>query len=410
MGQFRARETSKGRVKRMEVEAKLSGKYPVIVIPKEIFKGFKTEFIKIKIENHVRTTYFWKVKDRKKTVISFRGLKLGRYLLTLEPYDLEKFLDEYNSLVEKKRDMKLLIKNDILITKIGNIAMQTKNWRFEREHGGGIYIIAEYSSIVSPKDKLELKYQLKHENAYLYIQQYSARKRRYTPYEVVDIDTSEVAIVLKYRHGNRMKATAIPLENLSDTTLRHIMIDPEDMEITKTQDIKTKELEIEGYRYRIKNPYISNELNVSMVTSFKLLNMKDALEESARQIRDKIGKHIASAFLRKKKFTKLLIDIENDEEFRRKFPSIKPDILAKKNDKYYVIEVKFRFKEKYIRNAFMRGLKEVKRQFNILRKYGTFEMDGESISVGGYGILVLGYDHRRKGGYLYFSIKEVIKK
>ena len=169
MGQFRARETSKGRVKRMEVEAKLSGKYPVIVIPKEIFKGFKTEFIKIKIENHVRTTYFWKVKDRKKTVISFRGLKLGRYLLTLEPYDLEKFLDEYNSLVEKKRDMKLLIKNDILITKIGNIAMQTKNWRFEREHGGGIYIIAEYSSIVSPKDKLELKYQLKHENAYLYI-------------------------------------------------------------------------------------------------------------------------------------------------------------------------------------------------------------------------------------------------
>jgi len=191
MGQYREREENKPLT--INAEARNRGKYPTIIIKKSILKEIKerlkTDIIKIRIHNHIEKIYFWSLgKIDKAASINFRGLKPGRYTLEIEPYNKYDFIREFNELIKERHDITLQIKDKKLRLHTPDKTLDTLKWRFEKEHGGAIHIIAEYPSITRREGKIKIKYQIKYGEAKIHIQEPRTREKREIPYEVTQIN------------------------------------------------------------------------------------------------------------------------------------------------------------------------------------------------------------------------------
>lgn len=80
-----------------------------------------------------------------------------------------------------------------------------------------------------------------------------------------------------------------------------------------------------------------------------------------------VAKLISLEFLNMSGFSPI-IDVGGNIIFRSEFPRVKPDFIAYKDGGFHLIEVKFRFPEKYMDKAFRLAINQVKRQYDRLKK------------------------------------------
>jgi len=409
MGQYKGRKENAVESMKMEAEAKVVSGYPTIIIKKSILQDIKeklhTDIIKMKIHNHIETTYYWSLQNiDRAAVITFRGLKPGKYTLEIEPYNLYTFIKDYNRMIKPEYNFKLAVWNEKLHTIIGDRILSTSIWKFEKEHGGAIHIIAEYPSITRIEGKLKLKYQIKNEKAYVYVQEYRTGRKRDIPHEVKELKCTRSGVIIKYKHGNKTKTTIIITANFLPDFKKDIDIKSTDIAFEPVKKLLIKNFYLKGYQFRFLNPDIQDEFDLRMVVSYYYMSHpSERLPETGRSIRDKLGKYIAIAFLKKLGYDDFYKDLENILQFKVMFPNIKPDLLAGKNGKYTVIEVKFRFNQKGVSAAFNHAFKEVLKHYRVLKAHSPFKLKS-GVDIVNYGIVITGYNHKQKRGYLYFFL------
>lgn len=385
MGQYRQEADKSVKSVKLSAEARILGGYPTLVVStekiKELTRQYRTDIIR---------------------------LKVGKYRLTIEPYTLKDFIEEYNKLIKSEYKIRMTIHDDQLAIIIGNKSFATDKWKFDKEHGGAIHIIAEYPSLTRVEGKIKLKYQIKNEKAYLYIQEYRAKRKRDVPYKIINILGSEMGIILKYKHGKKVKTSVImntpsilePLKKLGDLK--------SSLSFKYMGDKSLFGIPFEKYEINITNDTLSNILSLLMSTSYRLLKDPN-FEETAKTVRDQIGKFISSVFLEKLGYSEVIKDLEKYPHYQIEFPLVKPDLIAKIVNEWHIIEVKFRFKESNVSRAIDKAYYQVARQFAILSRYSPIKLTDDQFinQIKGYGLIVLGYDHRINRGYLYFHLSKV---
>ena len=413
MGQYKGRKENAIESIKIEADAKVVSGYPTIIIKKSILQDIKeklhTDIIKIKIHNHIETTYYWSLQNIDWAAsITFKGLKPGKYTLEIEPYDKYRFIKEFNNLIREKHSIRLWIEKEKLILHKSDKLLTTDKWTFEKEHGGAIHIIAEYPSITRQEGKIKIKFQIKNDKAQIYIQEPRTGRKRDLPYEIVSITGSKVGVILKYRHGKKVKTSVIInvqriLEPLS--ALKYIK---PVLSFKYVGDKTLSGILFKVYEFNVIDNLTSSILSSLMVVSYRFF--KDpALKEDAKDIRDQIGKFITSKFLEQLGYKELIKDIENKPYYKIRFPYVKPDIMARLGEEWHVIEVKFRFKESSVRWIIGRAYQQVLRQFSILANHTPIEIDKNKKidNIKNYSLIIVGYDHRVNRGYLYYHIGKV---
>jgi len=413
MGQYKGRKENAIESIKIEAEAKVVSGYPTIIIKKSILQDIKeklnTDIIKIKIHNHIETTYYWSLQNIDWAAsITFKGLKPGKYTLEIEPYDKYRFIKEFNNLIREKHSIRLWIEKEKLILHKSEKLLITDKWTFEKEHGGAIHIIAEYPSITRQEGKIKIKFQVKNNKAQIYIQEPRTGRKRDVPYEIVSITDSKVGIILRYKHGKKLKTSVIMdiphiLEPLS--ALEHVK------PVLSFRYVGNKTISgipFKVYEFNVMDNLTSSILNSLMVVSYKFFR-DPTFKEDAKSIRDQIGKFITSKFLEQLGYEEFIKDAENKPYYKIRFPYVKPDIIARLGEEWHIIEVKFRFKESSVYWIVDRAYQQVLRQFTILASHTPIEIDyNKKIdNIKNYSLIIVGYDHRVNRGYLYYHIGKV---
>ena len=184
-----------------------------IVIPKRIFEELKvrwrTEIFKLIIRGEkLEIEYIWKLSMNREQEISIKDLDSGTYRVLIKPYYIEDFIREFNLKAEGKYGLRLAIQNKILILSIDGKTLETVNWTFDREFGGGAYIKAVYPSEIRKSREIIIKYQVKRGRASLWIlEPRNNRRPAVYPIQYIEVEGDRISII--YRHGRRMKTTYI---------------------------------------------------------------------------------------------------------------------------------------------------------------------------------------------------------
>jgi len=408
MGQYRdlRGKRTNGIVITIDVVAKRHGDYFALHLPKSILKElcsvFGTRIFKLYITNGIKREYYWEYSERS-NYISFSGLKPGKYKVSIEPYNLEKFIKEFNMLIKRKFNLKLKTAKNKLITLIGETFLETNRWIFIRERGGGIIIIAEYPSITHPKRKAKIKYQIKKGEANIYYQSENPPKAP-SPQRLVALEPVEGCVKITYKHGKINRTGILSTKEIPSLPSFYAGEYSGAIAIEDEGELNLSGYRVKKFRFSILDPFLALFIDYQVKYSEILLH-KDMASANGKMIREDVAKLISLEFLNMYGFSPI-VDVSNNIAFRSKFPRIKPDFIAYKDDSFHLIEVKFRFPEKYMDKAFRLAIKQVKRQYDRLKEREPLNVyitsDIKLDTIHGYGAIVVSYSHRKKYGYIYF--------
>ena len=382
-----------------------SSTYPMIVLPQKILEHIYietgTKIMKLHIENDIETVYIWEYNPNRKPYIVFKELKHGEYKITIKPYTLKDFLREYNTKMREKGITLTIEDGNLIVTVKNQGKIKTKEWKFEKEHGGAVHIIAEYNSPSRARGKVTIKFQIKRGRADIYLLERQGSRERLSPHKVTDIKMFAEYVEIYYKHGVRVKTASFLSKNPQ-------AIHEEHGKKIKTLDrtiINIAGYKVRRYRYRVVNREFAGRLSNDMIISYRLLKMGNKKQFEA--IREKIGIDIAAEYLKSLGFNKIFI--HPDKMFpnylmKAYFGGLKPDIIAFKGDNMVVIEVKFRFSERKGKEAIKEAIEQVKKYVKeIKRRFRTppYRIFNEYFSSITPMIFIIGFNHKIKGGYIF---------
>ena len=325
MGQYRGRSKNAVESIKIEAEAKVLSGYPTIIIKKSVLQDIKeklhTDIIKIKIHNHIETTYYWSLQNiDRAAVITFKGLKPGKYTLEIEPYSKYRFIKEFNNLVREKHSIQLWIEKEKLILRKSEKLLTTDKRTFEKEHGGAIHIIAEYPSITRQEGKIKIKYQIKNEDAEIYIQEPRTGRKRDVSYKVLEVNPVNIGLLFNYKHGEKVKSSlAFYKEDLS-CSLEKIYVASEDDVFRFIPSLSRRKFGLNEYQFQFTNKELQEKFDVNMLISYHfMMKSGEELAEMGKDMRDQIGKSIVTAYLKKLGYKDIIVDPINWEVFKKNF-------------------------------------------------------------------------------------------
>lgn len=303
----------------VEIESRLRrGKDYEIIIPNKVFerlnKIYKTDIFKLLIENDVNKVHYWKYNPHREHQISSKEFKEGKYRISIEPYNVLKFIREFNEKVRGKLKVELSLEQNKIALKIRETTLFSKEWSFDKEHGGGISIKASFPSITRAERKIILKFQLKNEEAKIWIVE--PRKSGFRPaiYLIERLFSKYGSIVAVYRHGKRQKITLITFEvklDYKDAVEKTF----EYLSITETRQVRIGDKQLLSYSYNITSEDTSDMLDYLMRLSYMLIKTQE-YSTLGREIRDKIGKYITAMFLSKIGLKEIYVDPLSTPKFR----------------------------------------------------------------------------------------------
>ena len=186
-----------------------------LIIPWRVFKElkskYKTNIFKLNIKREDKVIeYIWKLIRKGEQEISVKGLTKGTYKVSIKPYHVKDFINEFNRRAKDKYGVELGIEDDVLTLHIGEKTLKTVKWVFDKEFGGGACIKAIYPSITKASREIIIKYQVKRGEVNIWILE-PRRERRAAVYPIEKIVDGEDRIDIIYKHGKRIKTTYIPL-------------------------------------------------------------------------------------------------------------------------------------------------------------------------------------------------------
>jgi len=390
----------------IEVETKLkSGKYPMITLPSKVLRDLysqsNTALFKLTIRNDVEIEYFWEYNPNKKPYLVFKELKGGKYKVTIEPYFLHDFIKEINSKICEKK-ISMSIENDHLVVELGKgFRIITNDWRFEKEHGGSVHIVASFPSPTRHGEKALLKFQIKRGEAKIYLLEKQGERKRLSPHPVLDINPLENYVEIKYKHGDRAKTTIIvPIRRHQPSIDRS-----KPLEILEIRRERIGEYKVVSMGFIVKDKGLADTLNQMMIESIKYY--RRGMIRNFKLLRERIGKIIAQKYFEMLGFDELIFDPVERRGFvyRAYFGSTRPDLLIFKDDEMYIIEIKFRYNRKSGEEALIEAVDQV---VNNLRDMESTTMtyrppyliDNRRITKIKLITFIVGYNHRKIGGYI----------
>ncbi len=408
-------QTKKGGTPRkIRVATRLkSGKYPMIVLPRDLLDEIcgeaGTNILRLHIENDVKTEYIWEYDPNKKPYLVFKELEEGEYDITIEPYTLKDFLREFNAKADE-HGLRLTVRHGVLTTHIKNQGeISTENWRFEKEHGGAIHILAEYPAPARHEEKAIIKYQLKRGEPSIYLLEKQGERRRLSPHKITEIKILGNHAIIHYTHGKKTKTTRIQLTT-QKTQQEQTPRQTTPIQITATNLIKTQKHHIERHEYKITDEQLANELRELLVNSYKALRMGD--RGTFNSNRELVGLRIATEYLK-------YIGFEEDTIYQSRAPSpimdkitrimkiimgpLKPDIAILNKEEIVTVEAKFRVSERRARADLDGAARQALRYLEATtRNLGKIPKDLLSRRIKRVRtiLLMIGYDYKTGMGYI----------
>ncbi len=375
----------------------------VITIPRNIIKylrkKYSTDILRliIKKEEEVKE-YFIEANTKYTREVTVEEER--KYTVSIEPYNIKKFLKDFNSRISSKFRAELSIHGGKLVLKVDGFNVEAIKWTFEREFGGGLSIKAEFPSIIRKDNKITLKFQLKNSEAYIRLVE-KRSNRRDTTYNVINMLPFANNLIIVYLHGKSKITTLLTVDTEFDLDY---FITPKRTPI-KIQSIENKTINNEPfsrYTYNISDNNMREGILhlLNCTYKFKLANKK----QSGELFKEQIGIILAKVFLKqigitgrvymkplKKPFGKL------KKYFKRKEPDL---FLITEDNKIIVIEIKYRGSERAGRKALLKGINQVKEYFNLVATYGDRVYRGLYKPIGKM-VIVAGYNPKTDKGYIY---------
>lgn len=397
-------ETSK--TKEIEVKVKTverKGKYPTIVIPRSIFEYakiiFETDLFKLYIINDEKYTYYWKYKREREQEITFRNLKHGEYKVKIEPYFLSNFLREFNGKI--KFPISLSLEKGVLIAKCNNVFVSTKQWTYEKERGCGVVILAKYPSKTRIGYEVSVKFQMKMGEANLWIVE-PRHGSRPAVYKIEEIEAHPNSIDLYYRHGRKLKKTAIKIMDI--TTFDDYKPEPTAIKLLSIQNTFISGQHVIRYQFSISDERIFRNIESLIKESYK--DLKEEKIEDFVNKRDEIGKRIAIHFLSTHGLEKFIVEPAKNKRYEKVFKQMlgnkRPDIIGFKGKTMYLIEAKFRFYENDGRKALKPAIFQINQYLSMMKKESLEEYLNREIQEIRKIVLITGFDHRINQGYIIY--------
>ncbi len=385
-----------------------SSTYPMIVLPQKILEHIYietgTKIMKLHIENDIETDYIWEYNPNRKPYIVFKELKHGEYKITIKPYTLKDFLREYNTKMREKGITLTIEDGNLIVTVKNQGKIKTKEWKFEKEHGGAVHIIAKYISPISGEEKALIKFQLKGGKAKMYILEKQGPRKRLSPRKVTYIRIVDNYVEIDYKHGRKTKKKGF-------FTGKAILHHGKEYS-SKIRNIKIDTVKISGYRftryeYRVIDEDFAAEINNKIRKSYLYLKMGD--ESTSNQLKEEVGISIALQLLKQYKYGDALIHPENTRyknHLKRYFGNLKPDVLLFKGNAMLIVEIKYRTSERKAREIAFKAINQVTDYMKglIRRMYRKppYIMFGHTVSKVRAAVIIVGYSQKLRGGYIYY--------
>ena len=381
----------------IQIEAEayiLNQGYTVITIPKDIFEELGPQdepaIYKIILEQNGEKHIYYIEYQGKEVIITFSELKPGKYTVTIQPYNTQDFIKDFNQKAQEKYNIQIEKTNNTLILKLPNgETIETQKWTYQKEHGGAVKITAEYPSETRPKTTLI--YKLKRDEAHIKI--LSPRKeKRDTQEPVTKIEPTEHAIAITYKHGKKQKTTYIPVLDIT---------------YPMTYEIKRGDIE-----YNLKKEYENTAEYVVEIIDDRIYRALQRIYifgykvgKKGNIIKESIGTRIASNFLTDKLGYDILDNSIIENLFRNYYKvNVKPDLIAYKGNVGHIIEVKFLSNPNLVKLRLREAEREINRQIKKLEKTTALEDLGIQYKT----IILVTYNFREgmnRGNILIKSVK-----